>query len=217
MPVLSLPPPPVEAPLVERVRAWPRSVQIAAAVGAALAVGVGWLVFAAGLRPGAPPPELTMPRATPAAGAEVETAEDAYVHVAGAVVRPGVYRVRGDGRVTAVLDAAGGPSPDADVDQLNLAARVRDGERIYVPRKGEAPPPVPGVGGSGGGASTGPIDLNAATLEQLDSLPGVGPSTAQAILEERQRRGRFRSVEELLDVRGIGEARLASIRSKVRV
>jgi competence protein ComEA len=75
---------------------------------------------------------------------------------------------------------------------------------------------VPG-GGTGGGSAAGPIDLNAATLEQLDSLPGVGPSTAQAILEERQRRGRFRSVEELLDVRGIGEARLASIRSKVRV
>ena len=212
-----LPPPPVEVPLIERVRAWPRSLQVLAAVGVAVAGAVAWLVTSsAGVRAG-PAPELSLPRATAAdVGSAAESvAGEAYVHVAGAVVRPGVYRVPGDARVTAVLDAGGGPTDDADVDQLNLAARARDGERIYVPRRGEQPPPPSptGTGSSAGGV----VDLNTATADQLDSLPGVGPSTAQAIIEERQRRGRFRSVDELLDVRGIGDARLAQIRSKVRV
>ena len=197
-----------------------------AVAGVAVAAAVAYVAVR-----GAPPePELTLPRATPAAattapaagpvgpsgGAAPNSDADVYVHVAGAVARPGVYRVRPGGRVTDVVDAAGGPAPDADLDQVNLAARVADGERVHLPRRGEPPPPTaagPGAAGGGGG----PVDLNTATLEQLDALPGVGPSTAQAILDHRTEHGRFTSVDQLLDVRGIGDAKLAALRSRVRV
>jgi competence protein ComEA len=149
------------------------------------------------------------------------------VHVAGAVAAPGLYRLGGDPRVADAIDAAGGVAADADLDAVNLAAKVADGERVYVPRRGEVPPAVavgaggggggsPGVGGAGG-APAGPVDLNSATAEQLESLPGVGPATAEAILGYRKEHGRFRSVDELLEVRGIGEAKLAAIRPKVQV
>ncbi|HUP70288.1 MAG TPA: helix-hairpin-helix domain-containing protein [Acidimicrobiales bacterium] len=207
----------------------------------AVAVVVAFVAFRG---PPATPDPLVLPRAVPstaggsdASGETGSTGPDggtgdgssadgrgsagAYVHAAGAVARPGVYRVRAGGRVSDLLDAAGGPAADADLDQVNLAAKVADGERVYVPRRGEAPPPVAGPSGAGasgvGGASSGPVNLNTATLEQLDGLPGIGPATAQAILDYRKTRGRFRSVDELMEVRGIGEAKLAAIRSKVRV
>jgi competence protein ComEA len=155
-------------------------------------------------------------------GAAAEPEPASYVHAAGAVARPGVYRVRAGGRVADVLDAAGGPADDADLDQVNLAAKVADGERVFVPHRGQAVPAVVAgavASASGGtaGAAAGPVDLNTATLEQLDSLPGVGPATAQAILDYRAEHGRFSQVQELLEVRGIGEAKLAAIRARVRV
>jgi len=184
---------------------------------------VAWNSF----RPVAPPPELTMPRASPDGppGAARELGEDKLVvHAAGAVVRPGVYHVRLPGRVLDVLDAAGGPLPGADLDQLNLAARVSDGDRVYLPRVGESLPAPSGVGsagtagaGSAGGAAAGPVNLNSATPDQLDALPGVGPATAKAIVDHRTEKGRFVSVDDLLSVRGIGEAKLADLRDKVRV
>ncbi|MFP5376615.1 MAG: ComEA family DNA-binding protein, partial [Acidimicrobiia bacterium] len=100
----------------------------------------------------------------------------------------------------------------------NLAARVADGERVYVPRRGEAPPPgAPGGGAGGAGAGSAPVDLNTATVDQLVSLPGIGPATARAIVDHRAEHGRFTSVEQLLDVRGIGEAKLAALRPLVKV
>ena len=122
--------------------------------------------------------------------------------------------------------AAGGTSTEADVEQLNLAARISDGERIYVPKKGEPPPaviagtPPAGAATSGGGAKgapAGPLDLNTATAEQLETLPGVGPATSKAILSYRASHGRFRSVTELLEVPGIGPAKLEALRPLVRV
>ena len=197
-----------------------------AVAGAAVCVAVAVIA----LRGAPAPPEVHLPRATPAgpaapgdatvppggpAAPEPEPA--AYVHAAGAVARPGVYRVRPGGRVADVVDAAGGPAPGADLDLVNLAARVTDGERVYVPTRGEAPPPPAGGATAGGGAAARPVDLNTATLDQLDALPGVGPSTAQAIVDYRTERGRFASVDELLEVRGIGDAKLAALRSRVKV
>lgn len=211
-----------------------------AAAAAGLAVAAVVVYVAMRGAPGSSPP-LVLPRAVPAGaegtggglagtargGGVPSQGPPSFVHAAGAVSRPGVYRVRAGGRVADLLDAAGGPAPDADLDRVNLAAKVTDGERVYVPRRGESPPAVAAPaggdagGGSGGAAgesgSTGPVDLNTATLEQLDALPGVGPATAQAILDHRRAHGRFRKVDELLEVRGIGEAKLAALRSKVRV
>lgn len=146
------------------------------------------------------------------------------VHAAGAFAHPGLYRLAAGARVADLVDAAGGPAPGAVVDALNLAAKLTDGERVYLPKEGEAAPvaggdPAGATGGTAGaaGGSAGLVDLNTATLDALDGLPGVGPSTAQAILDYRQEHGRFRSVDELLEVRGIGEAKLAAIRKRVRV
>ena len=220
-------------------RAWfasaRRSPWWAAGAGALAVVVLGAVAWAA-FRPGANPPpiELELPRADdPSSTASSPATEEraggvtaqerpagaVIVHVAGAVVAPGLYRLGGEARVADALDAAGGPAPDAELDAVNLAAKVADGERVYVPRKGEAPPAaVVGAAGAGGsGAPAGPLDLNTATAEQLDALPGVGPATAEAILSYRQEKGRFRSVDELLEVRGIGEAKLAALRSKVTV
>ena len=202
----------------------------AAAAAAAAAVGVAVVVVVVFLRSPSPAPALVLPRAEPSVppgspgpGAAPVVSADVRVHVAGAVLRPGVYEVRGAGRVADLLDAAGGPTPEADLDRVNLAARVADGVRLYVPRQGEPSPPVvaSGGGGDGGGGDAGstaePVDLNAASRDQLDELPGVGPATASAIIEYRDRNGAFRSVEELVEVRGIGEAKLAGLRSRVRV
>jgi competence protein ComEA len=154
--------------------------------------------------------ESVLPRAAPA---PPEAAPDVVAHAAGAVARPGVQRLPAGARVADLLDAAGGATADADLDQVNLAAKVSDGDRVYVPRRGEAPPPA----AAGQPAAEGPVNLNTATAEQLDALPGVGPSTAAAIVEHRTRNGRFRTVDDLGQVPGIGPARLAALRPKVRV
>jgi len=177
------------------------------------------------LRASPPPAELTLPRAaespaTPPPAAPGGPGGLATVHAAGQVTNPGVYAVPAGARVADVLTAAGGALADADVAQLNLAAKVVDGERIWVPKTGDTPPPSPaaGPGAAGAGARPpGPLDLNTATAEQLDLLPGVGPATAQAILTWRARNGRFRSVADLLEVPGIGPAKLEALRPLVRV
>ena len=180
--------------------------------GLGLIVGV---VAFVGWRSSPSPADLDLPRARPAgaAASPVTSAPAATAHAAGAIPRPGVYRLPPGARVTDLLDAAGGPTPDADLDQLNLAAPVADGERIYVPRKGETVLPAAGAAQGTGG----PVNVNRATAEQLDALPGVGPATAQAIIEHRTKNGPFRRVDDLLEVPGIGEAKLANLRDKVKV
>jgi competence protein ComEA len=165
---------------------------------------------------------------SPSSSTATTTAADLVVHAAGAVAVPGVHRVPGGSRVADLLVAAGGPAPDADLDRVNLAAPLTDGERVWIPRVGEEAPPVvagtppapaPGGDGAGGapGAAAGPVDLNTATAVELDTLPGVGPATAAAIIEHRERAGPFRSVDDLLDVPGIGDAKLAQLRDLVVV
>ncbi|MFY9578407.1 MAG: helix-hairpin-helix domain-containing protein [Gaiellaceae bacterium] len=133
------------------------------------------------------------------------------VDVVGAVRRPGLYRLPSGARVADAVSRAGGVTPKAQVELVNLAAPIADGEQIVVPRRGSAT-----IAGSGAaGAASGPVHLNTATLEQLDALPGVGPVTAQKILDYRQQHGAFGSVEELDAVPGIGPARLEQLKELV--
>lgn len=190
---------------------------------------VGALVVLAGLaggwwllRPPAPPPEAALPFAsTTAPGAASSSSSVAallVVHVAGAVATPGLHELPPGSRVADAIAAAGGLAPDADGTRINLAAPVADGSRVYVLAAGEQEPPIAvGTGGTDGPAPAGPLDLNTADAEALDELPGIGPATAAAILEHRERAGPFTSVEQLLDVPGIGDAKLEALRDLVTV
>ena len=173
---------------------------------------------------------------------------DVVVHVAGAVQKPGVFHMRPDDRVADALERAGGAKSDADLDQINLAAKLVDGAQVFVPSKGPVPMTVrveevaePFQGGSIGAApfakggsieatpyarkpgkatakktltpsSRGIVHLNTASKSELDTLPGVGPATAEKILQYRQEHGGFGSLDELLDVKGIGPKKLAAMR-----
>jgi competence protein ComEA len=134
------------------------------------------------------------------------------VDVVGAVRRPGLYRLRQGSRIADAVARAGGATGKADLAQVNLAAPLADGEQVVVPRRG-----APGAAGSASspGAPTGPVQLSTATLEELDTLPGVGPATAQKILDYREKHGAFSSVDELDAVPGIGPKRLEQLRELV--
>lgn len=159
--------------------------------------------------------------ATGIAVATTTAAPGLVVHVVGAVRAPGVVRVPTGARVLDAVDAAGGLLPDADVARVNLAARLVDGQRVAVPAVGEpVPVAVDATGGAPAGAGApgvaspaAPIDLNEATEAQLETLPGIGPATAAAIVAHRTQHGPFRSVDALTDVRGIGPAKLEQLRA----
>jgi competence protein ComEA len=146
-----------------------------------------------------------------------EPAPPLVVHVVGAVRSPGLYRLAGGKRVADAVERAGGATAKADLALINLAAPVADGQQVVVPAR--APPAAAGGGAAdgaegaarGSGIASGPVHLNTATLEQLDSLPGVGPVTAQKILQYREEHGAFTSVRELDAIPGIGPARLAQM------
>jgi competence protein ComEA len=154
-----------------------------------------------------PPPAGLGAGATEAPHARV------VVDVVGAVRRPGLYRLEQGSRIADAVARAGGATLKAELAQVNLAAPLADGEQVVVPKRGAPGSAQPGVAGSG--ASTAPIQLSSATLEQLDSLPGVGPATAQKILDYRAKHGAFSSVEELDAVPGIGPKRLDQLRDLV--
>jgi competence protein ComEA len=163
------------------------------------------------------------PRPAPAASVRVGRAGGGRVtvHVAGAVHRPGVYRLAPGARVDDALRRAGGPRPRADLAAVNLAAKLEDGRQVLVPERGSAPAPAPAgvTAGSPAGAAAPaqPVNLNTATLEQLDTLDGVGPGIAQRILDYRRQHGGFGRVEELGEVPGIGAKRLATLTPLVTV
>lgn len=162
-----------------------------------------------------------------AAGGTPTDAARVVVHVVGAVKRAGVVSLGAGSRVSAAIDRAGGATPDADLARLNLARVVVDGERLYVPKVGETEVPaalgdgaaVAGPGGaeSGSDGDDAVVDLNSADQAALETLPGIGPSLAGRILAWREEHGRFGSVEDLLDVSGIGDGRFADLRDRVRV
>jgi len=143
------------------------------------------------------------------------TGEDLVVHVAGAVRRPGVYRLPEGSRVTDAIERAGGATGDAEADSINLAARLADGQKVQMPARSQAPV---GVGGSqtGLGEADGPISLGSATLEQLDGIEGIGPVTAAAILQFRDERGGIASVDELDEISGIGPATMEALRARLQ-
>ena len=160
------------------------------------------------------------------------------VYVSGEVVKPGVYVLLATARVIDALQAAGGATNQADLVVVNLAAPLVDAAQVFIPRMGSTPRatlPRPHAGinlpdaGTSGGAGVGAgavgsatsaagiVDINSATLSDLDALPGVGPSTAQAIIDYRVANGPYASVDDLLNVRGIGPSKLAAMRARVRV
>jgi competence protein ComEA len=136
------------------------------------------------------------------------------VHVVGAVRRPGLYRLRDGSRIADAVTRAGGATRKADLSLVNLAAPVSDGSQVVVPRR--APPAAAGaVPGGDPAAAAGPVHLNTATVDQLDELPGVGPVTAQKIVDYREQHGAFSSVDDLDAIPGIGPARLEQLRELV--
>ena len=139
------------------------------------------------------------------------------VHVAGAVRRPGVYRMRGGSRVDEAVNRAGGPRRRADLSALNLAAELEDGRQVLVPLRAPAAAAGPAPAGTVPATPAVPLNLNTATPEQLDELDGIGPATAEQIVAYREAHGGFGSIEELDQVPGIGETRLASLRDQVRL
>ena len=209
-------------------------------------VGVAgwWLV-----RVPPPPPEVnlsfastTVAASSPAAndgganigGATVATPQTITVHVAGAVNNPGVYRLRYGSRINDAVVAAGGATTTANLDVINLATVLNEGEQIYVPKRGEKPHTITGRPQVGGGATGGvagvnggatgvnggalsTININLASVVELEQLPGVGPATAKAIVAYREKNGAFQRVEDLLKVRGIGPAKLSEILPRARV
>jgi len=132
------------------------------------------------------------------------------VHVVGAVRRPGLYRLPDRSRIADAVTRAGGTTRRADLSAVNLAAPVSDGIQVVVPAR--APPAKGGGGDPAPSGPQGPVHLNTATLEELDALPGVGPVTAQKILDYRQQHGAFASIDELDAIPGIGPARLEQLR-----
>jgi competence protein ComEA len=203
---------------------------LALLVAVAVVAGVVWYRVGAGgasaTPRSAPSRAGTTASSRPGAGTDPTTTtlgKRTVVHVAGAVARPGVVELAVGARVIDAVEAAGGGLPEADLDRLNLAAKVVDGQRVLVQRVGDPLPAdatgtgTPGASPTPGAPTGGLLNLNTATMDQLDELPGIGPTLAAAILAERDERGGFKSVNELRDVSGIGEKRFADLRDLVSV
>jgi len=226
----SLPRPAPPRSPVERAREWvvwfgPGRLVATAVAVIAVVLGGTWLLRGSPPRPEDQLPFATHPATTTATTIDVAVAAPSttvatqvVVYVAGAVSRPGVYTLVVAARVTDAITAAGGPAPEADLDIVNLAEALHDGERIYVPAVGETiPPAIASASAPRDTLPHGPVNINSATADQLDVLPGVGPATAASIIAYREQHGPFSSVEQLADVRGIGPAKLDALRGLVTV
>jgi competence protein ComEA len=190
------------------------------AVGLAVIIALGVLLLQRGEPASAGAPGAATPALQVQDDAAGGSGGHVFVHVAGAVRRPGVYTLRAGSRVADAVERAGGARASADLSAVNLASKLEDGRQVLVPKRvgGGVAASAPGTAaGAVTGVPAQPIDLNTATLEQLDTLDGVGPATAQKILDYRTEHGGFGSVDELGQVSGIGEKRLAALRDHVRV
>ena len=191
-----------------------------------LAVGGWWVVRV----PPVPVESTIAFTTTSVAGGVSASALVIVVHVAGEVNVPGVYSLAAGSRMVDALDAAGGPTNRADLEVINLATPITDATQIYVPARNQTARPTfrrpqPGVNGGVNSGATGQTDdqqggvinINRASAAELEQLPGVGPATAQAIIDYRTSNGPFATPEDLLEVKGIGPAKFASMRNKVGV
>jgi len=138
---------------------------------------------------------------------------DVVVDVTGAVARPGVYRLPAGARVTDAVERAGGATGAAQLEAINLAARLADGQQVMVPKKGPDGAPL---AATGAGAEEGPISLGTATVEQLDTIDGIGPVTAQDIVDFREEHGGLSSVDQLDQISGIGPATMEALRARLQ-
>ena len=210
---------------VEELAGKRRDVWLVAALIVVLALGA-LVLRARSAQPAIAPPAEAAATAWPAAVVSptvvmpsVAPGTMILVHVAGAVRRPGLYEIAGDARIADAIDLAKGPKPIADLSALNLAEPLTDGQKIDVPRRGEDVPataplaPVPGSTTSP--VPGGSININTADQIALETIPGIGPVTAQAIIAYRTEVGSFSSIEQLLEVSGIGPATLESMRPYV--
>ena len=224
-----LPRPPADGDFRERAAMWREftldllrarpALRNGLVVALSAAVGVfGWVILSG--RPSSIALEDALPTlAATEASQQAATPEAApntiIVHVAGAVAQPGLVELAAGARVADAVAEAGGPVATADLDRVNLASLVSDGDRIAIPAVGEDAPDL--VESRGEGGETGPVDLNSATVGELEALPGVGPATAGAILTYREENGPFESVTALDAVPGIGPAKLDQLRPLVTV
>ena len=160
--------------------------------------------------------EITLPPPTPVP-AEPQSVARIMVYVSGEVVRPGVYRLDSDNRVADALNAAGGPTAKADLNRINLALRLTDEEQVHVPAVGSGGSAPVGAEGQSPSTITGKLDLNTATVDELEALPGIGGVRAAAIVEHRNTHGPFERVDDLVEVSGIGDGILGSIMHLIEV
>ena len=186
---------------------WGSGRLVATAVAALSVTAAGiWL-----LSPSRPPVEAAIPTWSPTAGSTEPGAGEPIVrvtvHVAGAVKRPGVYRLDAGSRVHEAIDAAGGPTAEADTDRVNLAAPLVDGAQVRLPEFGEI--------SADWSDTEGPVNINSADAATLEGLPGIGPSLARAIIDERERSGPFEGVDDLDRVSGLGPVRIDALRDLV--
>ncbi len=160
--------------------------------------------------------EISLPSPTPVQ-AEAQVVAQIIVYVSGEVVRPGVYRLDSEHRVADALNAAGGPTSDADLDRINLALRLNDEDQVHIPAVGSSSSAPIGSTWQSPPSTQGKLDLNTATVDDLESLPGIGSVRAEAIVEHRATHGSFQRIDDLVEVSGIGDGIVGSIRHLIEV